>query len=156
MKEDILEITPKIIKDLKKRTLASKNSRFRLCMHHSNSDQTQEMIIVFHKGTFMPPHRHPKGKSESYHIIEGAMIVYFFNDEGKVIKEIEMGSINHNKTCVYRLSNSIWHMPLPVTEWLVYHETYSGPFEKSYDVEFPVWAPKEEDKNEVKRFLAAL
>jgi len=155
-KEDILEVTPQIIKELKRKALDSKNKRFRLCMHHSNAHQTQEMIIVFNKGTFMPPHRHPKGKSESYHIIEGDMIVYFFNNKGEVIKKIEMGSIKRNKTCVYRLSNSIWHMPLVVSEWLVYHETYSGPFKKEYDVEFPCWAPPEEDKKKVRVFLDSL
>ncbi len=152
--QDILEITPKIIDDLKRRALASPRKRFRLCMHHSTAHQTQEMLIVFHKDTFMPPHRHPEGKSESYHVVEGSMTVYFFNDEGKVIRSIEMGEAGGEKAFLYRLSCNAWHMPVPTSECVVYHETYSGPFEKDYDVEFPPWAPQEEDKDQVKRFLA--
>ena len=125
-------------------------------MHHSSEDQTHEMLIVFHRASFMSPHRHPKGKSESYHVVEGAMNVYFFNDEGKVIKNIEMGEIGSGKSFLYRLSNNTWHMPVPTSEWLVYHETYSGPFEKEYDVEFPSWAPQEENKKEVQSFLELL
>lgn len=154
--QDILEITPTIIDELKQKALASSRKRFRLCMHHSTSHPTQEMLIVFHKDTYMPPHRHPKGKSESYHVVEGSMNVYFFDDEGNVIRSIEMGTAGGEKAFLYRLSCSAWHMPMPTSEWLVYHETYSGPFEKSYDVEFPAWAPREEDKDQVKHFLDSL
>ena len=154
--QDILQVTPQLVEDLKEKALATPRKRFRLCMHHSLEDQTHEMLIVFHQASFMSPHRHPKGKSESYHVVEGAMNVYFFNDEGQVIKNIEMGEIGSGKPFLYRLSENIWHMPIPTTEWLVYHETYSGPFKKEYDVEFPSWAPQEENKKEVQRFLELL
>ena len=153
-KEDILEVTPTIISDLKRRALASPRKRFRLCMHHTNEQQTHEMLIVFHKDTFMPPHRHPKGKSESYHIVEGSMTVYFFDDGGKVIRVIEMGVLSSEKAFLYRLSSNIWHMPVATSDWLVYHETYSGPFEKDFDVEFAPWSPNEEEKEKVKGFLS--
>lgn len=154
--QDILEITPEIIDDLKKRALKSPRKRFRICMHHSTADPTHEMLIVFYKDTYMPPHRHPKGKSESYHIVEGSMTVYFFNDDGEVTRSIEMEKSGTEKTFLYRLSSNVWHMPMATSEWLVYHETYSGPFEKEHDVEFPSWAPKEGEKDQVKRFLASL
>ena len=153
--EDILEVTPAIVDDLKRRALASPRKRFRLCMHHTNEHPTQEMLIVFHKDTFMPPHRHPQGKSESYHVVEGSMTVYVFDDDGNVVRSIEMGEAGGQKAFLYRLSSNAWHMPVITSEWLVYHETYSGPFEKDYDVEFPPWAPQEDDKEQVKDFLAA-
>lgn len=156
-KENILEITPEVINDLKRKALASPRKRFRLCMHHSNNDPTHEMLIVLNnKTTFMPPHRHPKGKSESYHVVEGSMTVYFFNDEGKVIKTIDMEESGGENPFLYRLSSNKWHMPVPTSEWLVYHETYTGPFEKDIDVEFPQWAPQEFEKEKIKRFLTSL
>ena len=154
--KDILEINSNAVDDLKRRAFESTRKRFRLCMHHSNEDQTQEMLIVFHKDTFMPPHRHPKGKSESYHIIEGSMTVFFLNDDGDLIHEIEMEKAGGSKPFLYRLSTNAWHMPFITSEWLVYHETYSGPFTKEYDVEFPLWAPEEEDKPSIKHFMKRL
>ena len=151
---DILEVTSEMLDELKRKALASPRKRSRLCLHHSNAHQTQEMLIVFHEDTYMAPHRHPKEKSESYHVVEGTMTVYFFDDEGKVIRSIEMGEAGSGKAFLYRIACTAWHMPVPTSEWLVYHETYSGPFEKDYDVEFPPWAPKEGDKKQVKRFLA--
>ncbi|MFC1559508.1 WbuC family cupin fold metalloprotein [Candidatus Margulisiibacteriota bacterium] len=155
-KEDIFAVTPKMVDEIKKKAKASPRKRFRLCLHHSVEHQTHEMLIVFHKDTYMPPHRHPKGKSESYHVIEGSMTVFFFDDNGKMIDKIDMGQYGGNKPFLYRLSDSIWHMPVPTSEWLVFHETYSGPFVKDDDVEFPSWAPKEGDNVQIKRFIAAI
>ena len=154
--QDILEVSAATIDDLKRRALASPRKRFRLCLHASSEHQTQEKLIVFHRDSFMPPHRHPKGKSESYHLIEGAMTVYFFDDAGKLIRSFGMGKVGEGKTFLYRLSNSVWHMPVPTSEWVVYHETYTGPFDKERDVEFPAWAPQENDAEGVRKFLAGL
>jgi len=154
--KDILIVTAKDIDNIKKQALASPRKRFRLCMHHSGDDRTQEMVIVFHKDTYMPPHRHPKGKSESYHIIEGSMSVFIFDNDGKVIDKIEMAPHKGRKPFIFRVSDSIWHMPVPTSEWLVYHETYTGPFVKEKDVEFPIWAPKEDEREQVKCFLAEI
>ena len=155
-KKNILEVSSRVIDDLKNKALKSSSKRYRLCMHHSNNDLTHEMLIVFYKASFMPPHRHPKGKSESYHVIEGSMTVYFFNDDGKVIKTIDMEETGSEKPFLYRLSSNTWHMPVATSEWLVYHETYSGPFKKNYDVEFPSWAPKEFEKEKIKSFVTSI
>lgn len=152
--QDILEVTRETIEDLKRRALASPRKRFRLCMHHSTEHLTQEMLIVFHKDTFMPPHRHVKGKSESWHILEGSMTAHIFNDEGKIIRSIEMEKEGSEKAFLCRLESNAWHMQIPTSEWLVFHETRTGPFKRDYDVEFPPWAPQEEDKEKVERFLA--
>jgi len=151
--EPILEITHETVQELKNRALRSKRGRARLCMHFDNDEPTQEMLIVFHHSSFMPPHRHPSGKSESYHLIEGSMDVYFFDDTGTVRRVINMGEKDKKKSFLYRLSSKTWHMPKPTSEWLVYHETYTGPFIKNEDVEFPGWSPLEEEKSKVKSFL---
>lgn len=154
--EDIFAVTHDLVFDLKQKALTSPRKRFRFCMHKSTTDKTHEMVIVFHRDTFMPPHRHPKGKSESYHIIEGHMRVYFFNDTGAVIRTIDLQPAGKKGAFLYRLSANIWHMPVPLSEWLIYHETYTGPFTKMDDVEFPPWAPQENDAVGVKKFLANL
>lgn len=155
-KKNIFAVTNELVDKLKRKALTSKNRRFRFCLHHDNRHQTHEMVIVFHKGAYMPPHRHPQGKSESYHVIEGTMTVYFFDNNGRLKQSIKMAKARSGKAFLYRLSSNEWHMPVATSKWLVYHETYSGPFEKDYDVEFPIWAPKEDDRDGIKQFLAAL
>jgi len=151
--EAILSVSPEIIADLKRRALVSPYRRFRLCMHYNIEDLTQEMIIASCGDSYMPPHRHPKGKSESYHVIEGSMTVYFFDDDGSVKQKLEMGTYGSGKPSIYRLSEPTWHMPVPMTEWLVYHETYSGPFNYDIDVEPPEWLPDSTNGGSITRFL---
>ena len=151
--QDILIITPEIITDLKKEALKSRRKRYRLCLHYNNEHPTHEMLIVFHKDTYMPPHRHPIGKSESYHIVEGTMTVYFFDDDGTVIQHSRLSDVRSKAPFMYRLSGNIWHMPVAESEWLVYHETYTGPFDKMSDVEFTSWAPREDEIEKSVEFL---
>ena len=111
------------------------------------------MIIALSKKSFISPHIHPNKKSESYFIIEGSMNVYVFNKLGKVKKIIKMGTFNSGKNFYYRMSKGYYHMPIAVSKWCVYHEVYSGPFNKSRDVKYPKWAPNENNQIEKKNFL---
>lgn len=72
-----------LVKKLK--LIASRNSkkRSRICIHKNNNEKTQEMIIALSNKSFIAPHIHPNGKSESYHVIEGKMNVYVFDKNGK-------------------------------------------------------------------------
>jgi cupin fold WbuC family metalloprotein len=116
--------------------------RARLCLHRSLADLTHEMIIVAHQSTYMRPHRHPTAKSESYHIIEGEMEVRIFRLDGVLERAIRMAN-NPGSTFMYRVTNGWWHQPVPLTEWVAYHETYTGPFDKAKDVVYAEWAPAE-------------
>jgi cupin fold WbuC family metalloprotein len=128
--------------ELKRIAFAHPMRRSRLCLHHDAAALTQEMIIVAHRSTYIRPHRHPSHKSESYHIIEGEMDVRLFGDEGELQRVVRL-SVTRRESFLFRVSNGAWHQPVPVSEWIVYHEAYSGPFEKSVDVEYAPWAPAE-------------
>lgn len=153
--QDIIEVTCDIVADLKRKAKAAPRGRYRLCLHHTTEDQVQEMVIVAPKGTYFRPHRHPAGKSESYHVVEGTMGVFFFDDAGKVTKRIDMGAAGTGQTYLYRLSSRLWHIPVPTSDFVVYHEVYCGPFTTD-DVEFAPFSPPEEAKSDVVAFLAKL
>jgi len=153
---DIVEVSTATVEELKRQAKAAPRGRYRLCLHRSTEDQVQEMVIVAPSGTYFRPHRHPAGKSESYHVVEGSMSVFFFNDAGEVIRRIDMAAGGKGQTYLYRLSGRIWHIPVPTSEFVVYHEVYCGPFDRDNDVEFASFSPPEESKAEVDKFLANL
>ena len=68
-----------IVKKLKFLAKKNKRKRSRICFHNDNKNKTNEMIIALMKRSYIPPHIHPDGKSESYHVIEGKMNVYIFS-----------------------------------------------------------------------------
>lgn len=131
------------IKNLAKLT---KNKRARICIHKSTNSKTNEMIIALKKGSYIRPHMHPNSKSESYHVIEGKMNVYVFSKSGKKIKVVKMGNYNSKLNFFYRMNKGYFHFPIAVSNWCVYHEVFSGPFDKKKDVKYAKWSPDENDK----------
>tara|TARA_A100001015_G_C14551721_1_gene541835 strand:- start:68 stop:565 length:498 start_codon:yes stop_codon:yes gene_type:complete len=152
-KKDLVFFDKKIIKKIKHMALRNEKKRARICIHKSLRNKTNEMIIALNKNSFIAPHIHPNGKSESYFIMEGKMNVYVFNKLGKVQKIIKMGTYDSGRKFYYRMSKGFYHMPIAVDEWCIYHEVYSGPFIKKTDVYYPKWSPNENDSDGIKRFL---
>ena len=125
------------IENLKREATLSELKRSRILLHESTEDQIQQMLIVLHKSSRVEMHRHPKHKSESYHMIEGVMRVRYWDIESGKFSIIDYDAANSPDSPMFgRHGNGIWHMPQSVTEWSVYLETYDGPFIKEKDVEF--------------------
>ena len=68
------------------------------------------------------------------HMIDGKLQISIFNNDGSVKENILLSSDAHPK--MYRITGGIWHQPIPLTEWAVYHEVATGPFNKEKDLIF--------------------
>jgi len=141
-KSDLFTLTRRDLADLYERAVNSESKRARILVHQDNDHQTHEMIILLIKGGEpFKPHRHPKGKSESYHIIEGELGVNIFDDEGHLVSSF----ILSKDIPYFRNSNCTWHQPFPVSTYVCYHEVYTGPFDKEKDVEECPWSTTEKE-----------
>lgn len=138
---------------LKDRARNNPRRRVRLCAHPTVEDTLHEMIIVHSRGNYVRPHRHPE-KSESFHVIEGGLVVAIFDDEGRVKESLEMGAGSARGILYYRLSEPAFHTVIPKTDVVVFHETTNGPFDRDETV-FAPWAP-EEDSAEAEAYLERL
>jgi len=147
----ILSFSEDQIQSLKYKAANAPLKRARYCLHFSENDPVQEMIIAFHKNSYIRPHRHIN-KTESFHVIEGKGVVFFFNDDGKVINYLVLDSI---ETLIYRLSEPLWHTIVPVSEFFIIHEVTSGPFHKN-DSSYATWAPEDNDKSKKQLFISRL
>lgn len=139
---DITTVSPDDIAALKKAAAGNKRRRVRICAHPDTNDALHEMVIVLMRGIYVPPHRH-MDKSESFHIIEGMMKVVIFEDDGKVREIIEMGDSASGRAMFYRLASPLYHLVIPETKYVVFHEVTNGPFKK-VDFHSVPWAPDEE------------
>jgi cupin fold WbuC family metalloprotein len=149
--QEIIEIGKEQLGLIKQAAIRDPLKRARLCLHHNHSDKVQEMVIAFCRDSYVRPHRH-LNKSESFHVIEGDLAVVFFNNEGNVINRIKMSPCGNGQTFLYRLSSSLWHMVIPLSEFVVIHETTTGPFLKE-ETENPTWGPVEADADGIRAFL---
>ena len=144
----ITKVSDKDVMFLKGKAEDNRRKRVRLCTHPDRSSALHEMIIVLRRGIYIPPHKH-LDKSESFHIIEGALDVVMFIDDGDIKEVISMSErCSGNNIFFYRLGDSFFHTVLPTSEMVVFHETTNGPFRKE-DTVFAGWAPNEDDPNEL-------
>ena len=139
---------------LKAQAAKNERRRVRLCAHPGNVDPLHEMLIIHVRNTYVPPHKHVN-KSESFHIIEGALSVFLFDDHGSVKEIIRMGEVASGRVFYYRLSSSLYHSVLPESEFVVFHEVTNGPFNRS-DMVIAPWAPADEDYGAQERFTDSL
>ena len=79
------------------------------------------------------------------------MRVYFFEDNGKPYGYINLSK--RNNQIFYRLSCSKFHLLVPSSKYLVYHETVTGPFLKKKDIIYPKWGSKFDTSEKINLFL---
>lgn len=128
--------------------------RIRLCAHASPEERLHEMLIVHERSAYVRPHKHP-GKTESTHIIEGLVDVVIFDEDGRIERVIRMGDYASGGIFFYRMAKPVFHTLIIRSDILVFHETTSGPFDRS-DTVFASWAPEDKDEHSVSIFMAQL
>jgi cupin fold WbuC family metalloprotein len=152
--DSIVQIRHEVIDLLKARLVHSPRHRMRILTHRDVSDQVQEMLIAFRRGTYIPPHKHID-KSESFHIIEGALDVVIFADDGSIFDVIPMGDYQSGRVFFYRMADPAYHTLVVRSAEVVFHETSGGPFSREANI-YADWAPDERDSPAAEQYLVAL
>lgn len=150
----MVAVGPEDIDRLKELAQENSRKRMRLCTHDDVADSLHEMFIVHELGAYVRPHKH-LGKVESFHVIEGAVDVVVFDDQGNITKLEPVSDYSSGKAFYHRISDPSFHTLLIRSDVLVFHEVTTGPF-RNEDTEFPPWAPKDIDGNSVRDFLTEL
>ncbi len=140
--EDIVFVSQSDLDELKKFAQLNSRQRVRLCAHRNPGDAMHEMFIVHMRDCYVRPHKHI-GRSESMSILEGEVDVVLFHEDGAIRQVIPMGAQGTGKVFYQRLSDPIYHTLIIRSEFLVFHESTEGPFQRENTV-FPVWAPVEQ------------
>ncbi len=138
---------------LKERAAASPRMRARICTHENVDSPVHEMLIAHHRSCYVRPHRHPS-KAESLLVVEGNATAVFFDDAGSVQSTLELAAAPAG-TFSYRTAPGIWHGLLIRSEWLLFVEHSSGPFDP-HSSEFPQWAPDGSNAAESAAYIEAV
>ena len=154
-KDNIAKLKRVNIRYLKQRAAKSLDGKVRLCLHKNLQDSLHEMIIVLRRDVYVRPHRH-MFKTETFHLIEGKMRIFIFDDKGSVSNQIFMDSENKTTNFLCRLEKKIWHMVVPLTDFVVFHEITNGPYTGKGDSIFAPWSPLESNRTGIKEFIQRL
>lgn len=139
------------------RTLAAESKRngdcnARVCLHTTPDSNFHEMIILERRGYYYPPHKHD-GKAQSCNVLRGEAAVFVFDDHGAVTHTCVLGQ---NGNLIFRIGENRYHLTLPLTEFVIYHECKPGPFVREGDSIYADWAPKREDTEAVAAYIEGL
>ena len=140
-------VDEKIISELKEVSKFHNNANVRICLHSSPDAEQHDMIILEKKDSYYRPHKHNQ-VGETFHMIEGEMGVFSFDDNGNVYDSVFL-----KRSYVYRIAKGSYHAILPISDYVIYHENRKGPFLGNNDSIFPAWSPSKENMNEIKSFI---
>jgi cupin fold WbuC family metalloprotein len=147
-KREVVSLSRDVMNELKK-IASEENKDIRVSMHQSPSSDLHNMIILQHKGTYVRPHKHLI-KAEAYQLIEGTQSVLIFDEAGNVIDKCHM-SLEGN--FLYRFEKNYYHMSIPTSDFVIFHESKIGPFVREGDSIFAPWAPSGDNKESIKIFM---
>ncbi len=137
--QELVSVDDTILTLLKKEAAASPLKRARLCAHPGSDALQQDMLIVSHKDTYVPPHRHID-KTETFLVLEGHADTILFDENGNVTDILPMGPHNSGRLFFYRMPQQQYHSLLIHDEWLIFVENTIGPFDPEMTENAP-WAP---------------
>ncbi|MCK9630289.1 MAG: WbuC family cupin fold metalloprotein [Methanoregula sp.] len=149
--DPVVKISKEDITHLKQLAERTTRKRSRLCAHKDIRSPLHEMLIVHKQDTYVRPHKH-LGKSESFHLIDGEVLLLLFEDNGNLREVIQMGDYNSGKIFYYRIDNPIFHSIVIKSESTVFHESTKGPFIRENTI-FADWAPEEGDEKGIFQFM---
>lgn len=139
----LLSVDGTRIAELKTRALTSPTRRFRLCLHATPEDAVQEMIVVHCRDNYSRPHTHPV--AVSILLLEGALDILLFDDEGNVAERIELRPFGQDRPFVAHLKPGRWYMPVCRSPQAVFYEAKAGPFCPDETNRWAPWSPAEDD-----------
>ena len=145
--EPFVLIGPQDLVELKKIAAVNPRQRARLCVHPSPSAELHEMFIVHGRDAYVRPHRHLK-RQEGFMVLEGSADLLTFSNDGELTQVVPM-----NANCFYkRLKDPVYNMLRIRSDFLVFYEATSGPFNRS-DTMFAPWSPDDSEVSRVVNFL---
>jgi cupin fold WbuC family metalloprotein len=150
----VTSVGPEEIDFLKARAAELPRRRSRLCAHPSPEHGLHEMLIVHGRDAYVRPHRH-HGKPESLHVIEGRATALLFGEDGGIERRIAMGPPGSGACFFYRIESAVYHSLVIESDWLVFHEATSGPFDPA-QTEWAPWSPDGKDETAAARYLLDL
>ena len=150
-KGDTVSVSRQDVARLKLMASENPRRRIRFCTHESTKNSVHEMIIVHAKDAYVRPHRH-NSRCESFHVIEGRILFVTFDEKGSVGHRVVLGEPGSGNPFYLRIADGLFHTVVPLTDWIVFHETTKGPFRRE-DTEFASWSPDESDVETVDRFI---
>lgn len=131
---------------------AKENPRLRMNynLHTTMDASVHRMLNALEPGTYLPPHRHAD-KEETYLVLRGSMLVFFYDEEGNVTDKVCLGSNKGNLGL--EIPPGTWHSIVVLESGTIIFEIKKGPYQPVSPEDLASWAPVSSDERGIKAFI---
>lgn len=132
-KSETVEATEALISFLGAFSVANGQQTARLCMHHSQSQVIQEMLMIHAVPISTGPLRQNNDSSVSYHMMRGALEITLHHGGtlGDIVHYVERRADQPSSQSSIRVPARVFRTIRTVTDSAVFIEVQSGPFSDS-------------------------
>lgn len=120
---------------------------------HAPGDEFNRVFNGMMHDSYMQPHHHPgPEKIERIYLIEGRIVVLFFDERGAIQRTVllERGGVDMVEVPAFA-----WHTYVILSDHAITYETMMGRYEPATWKEMAAWAPTESDGSSAE-YLATL
>ena len=154
----VVAITHDLVRQAVEASRKSPRRRIILPFHKSDASPLHRMLNAVQPGSYIRPHWHrDPPKEESLVLLQGAICVVVFEDDGRVRQAVRLraGSSEFG----IDLAAGVCHTFIALEPDTVVFEVKPGPYDRATDKDFASWAPVEgtaEAKDYVDRLVAGV
>ncbi len=132
-KSETVEVTESLISFLGAFSVGNGQQTARLCMHHSQSQVIQEMLMIHAVPISTGPLRQNNDSSVSYHMMRGALEITLHHGGtvGDVVHHVERRADQPSSPSSIRVPARVFRTIRTITDSAVFIEVQSGPFSDS-------------------------
>ncbi|MCU0718056.1 MAG: WbuC family cupin fold metalloprotein [Pirellula sp.] len=133
-------ITTVELGDLVDSARSSERRRSNINLHTSFDDPFQRLVVAMCEDSYVVPHRHNHPpKSELFVVLEGAIGIVSFNEDGSTSSLVKLGPNESQQIC--DIPAGVVHTVVSLTKDAVFLEAKLGPYTPMVEVDIPSWAP---------------
>lgn len=131
---------------------AKENPRLRMNynLHATLDTPIHRLLNALEPDTYLPPHRHAD-KEETYLVLRGSLLVFFYDEEGNVTDKACLSSIKGNLGL--EIPPGTWHSIVVLESGTIIFEIKKGPYQPASTEDLASWAPAPSDEEGVKDFI---
>lgn len=109
-------------------------------LHDDPADPIQRLVMALQPGTYVRPHRHADGVWELFAVLDGALAVLIFAEDGTVLRRVELRSGGDR---MVQVAPGAWHAVVALAPDTTAFEVKPGPYRPNTDKNFAAWSPAE-------------
>ncbi len=137
-------VTDELLRQLSAAARETPRRRRNHNLHPVDHSRCHRLLNAIDPASYIRPHRHlDPEKDEGFILMNGALGIITFQDDGKVLETVLLSPVTGNRAA--DIPHATYHTAVSLEPGTVFYECKAGPYLPLTDEEKAPWAPEEGD-----------